>query len=143
MQSVIVLKGFIKYIKLLMVKMELTPSECRSSRPEVFCKKDVLRNFAKYQDNICVRVTLLCSIIVKETLAQVFSCEFCEICKTTFSCRIPPATASVSGISHTVTLVNWPIQIYSEQKYCIFCKLILNLSQKKFIYDIEDMASLA
>ena len=26
----------------------------------------------------------------KETLAQVFSCEFCEISKNTFSCRTPP-----------------------------------------------------
>ena len=31
---------------------------------------------------------------LKETLAQVFSCEFCEISKNTFSYRAPPATAS-------------------------------------------------
>ena len=32
--------------------------------------------------------------IKKETLAQVFSCEFCEISKNTFSYRTPPVAAS-------------------------------------------------
>ena len=32
----------------------------------------------------------------KETLAQVFSCEFCKIFKNTFSYRTPPVTASVN-----------------------------------------------
>ena len=31
---------------------------------------------------------------LKETQTQVFSCEFCEISKSTFSYRAPPATAS-------------------------------------------------
>ena len=31
----------------------------------------------------------------KETLAQVFSCKFCEISKNTFSYRTPPVAASV------------------------------------------------
>ena len=48
-------------------------TKVRSSRPEVFYKKGVVE---------------------KETLAQVFSCEFCEISKNTFSCRTPPAAAS-------------------------------------------------
>ena len=30
-----------------------------------------------------------CNFIKKETLAQVFSCEFCEISKNTFSYRTP------------------------------------------------------
>ena len=32
---------------------------------------------------------------IKETLAQVFSCEFCEISKNTFSYRTPPMANSV------------------------------------------------
>ena len=32
--------------------------------------------------------------IKKESLAQVFSCEFCEISKNTFSYRTPPLAAS-------------------------------------------------
>ena len=35
-----------------------------------------------------------CNFINKETLAQVFYCEFCEIFKNTFSYRIPPVFAS-------------------------------------------------
>ena len=35
-----------------------------------------------------------CNFIKKETLAQVFSCEFCEISKNTFFYRTPLAAAS-------------------------------------------------
>ena len=34
-----------------------------------------------------------CNFIKKETLAQVFSCEFCEIFKKAFFCKTPPAIA--------------------------------------------------
>ena len=37
-----------------------------------------------------------CNFIKKETLAQVFSFEFCEICKNTFSYRTPPVATSAS-----------------------------------------------
>ena len=40
----------------------------------MFYKKGVFRNLA-------------CNFIKKETLAQVFSCEFCEISKNTFYYR--------------------------------------------------------
>ena len=36
-----------------------------------------------------------CNFIKKETLAQVFSCEFCEIYKNTFFHRTPLVAASV------------------------------------------------
>ena len=35
-----------------------------------------------------------CNFMKKETPAQVFSCEFCEISKNTFSYRTPPLAAS-------------------------------------------------
>ena len=35
------------------------------------------------------------NLIKKQTLAQVFSCECCEISKNTFSYRAPPVAASV------------------------------------------------
>ena len=41
-------------------------SHREGSRPDVFCEKGVLRNF-------------IVDFIKKETLAQMFSCEFCEI----------------------------------------------------------------
>ena len=73
----------------------------RSSRSEVFCKKDVPSNFAKFTKSICARVSFSIRLqakannfIKKETLAQIFSCEFCEILKNIFSYRTPPVTAS-------------------------------------------------
>ena len=55
------------------------------------------------QENTCARVSFLikllaCNFIKKETLAQVFSCEFWEISKTTFFRRTPPVAASVSRL---------------------------------------------
>ena len=38
-----------------------------------------------------------CNFIEKETLAQVFSCEFCEISKNIFSYRTPPVAAFVKN----------------------------------------------
>ena len=35
-----------------------------------------------------------CNFIKKKTLAQLFSSEFCEISKNTFSYRTPPVAAS-------------------------------------------------
>ena len=54
------------------------------------------------QENNCARVSFLiklqgstCNLIKKETLAQVFSSEFCEISKNTFFTEHLHATASV------------------------------------------------
>ena len=63
----------------------------RSSRPEVFYKKGVLKNFAKFTGkHQCQSLFLIkllaeaCNLIKKKTLAQVFSYEFCENLKNTF-----------------------------------------------------------
>ena len=64
----------------------------------MFCKKDVIRNFAKFIGNRlcqCLYFNKVAGFIKIETLAQVFSCEFCEISKNTFSYRTPPVAASV------------------------------------------------
>ena len=64
----------------------------RSSLPEVFCKRCVLRNFAIFTGkHLCQS---LCNFVKQETLAQVFSCEFCEISKNTFFHRTPLVAAS-------------------------------------------------
>ena len=53
------------------------------------------------QENTCARASFLimlqaaCNIIKKEALAQVFSCEFCEISKSTFSYRTPQEAADL------------------------------------------------
>ena len=74
----------------------------RSSRPEVFHKKVVVRNFAKFTGkNTCTNIFLInwrpetCNFVKRETLAQVFSCEFCEISKNTSFYKTPPVAASV------------------------------------------------
>ena len=65
----------------------------RSSHPEVFCKKDVLRNFAKFTGKHLGQRRQAYNFIKKETLAQVFSCEFWEIFKKTFF-HITPLVAA-------------------------------------------------
>ena len=62
----------------------------RSSRQELFCKKGILRNFAKFTGK------RLCQSLFfkKETLAQMFSCEFYEIFKKFLSYRTSPVAAS-------------------------------------------------
>ena len=55
-----------------------------------FMKRGVLRNFAKFTGkNLCQSIVFnkvadVCNFIKKDTPAQVFSCEFCEISKNTF-----------------------------------------------------------
>ena len=48
---------------------------------------------------------LTCNFIKKETLAQVFFCEFCEISKNTFLYRTPLVGVSVTRVStHAIQL---------------------------------------
>ena len=59
----------------------------RSSHHRCSVKKDVLRNFTKFiGKHLCQSLILInfFNFIKKETLTQVFSCEFCEIFKNTF-----------------------------------------------------------
>ena len=72
----------------------------------MFYKKGVLRNFAKFTEkHQCQSVFFNkvagrpCNFIKKETQAQVFSCEFCEIFKNTFSQGTPPMVATGGNLS--------------------------------------------
>ena len=91
--------SFIK--KFFNTEAELEKS--RSSRLEVFCKKGVLRNFAKFAGK------RLCQSLyfnkatdwgLQETLAQVLFCEFCKIYKNTFSYRTTLVAASEKGVAY-------------------------------------------
>ena len=69
-----------------------SPKTDRSSHQSCSVKKGVLRNFAKIHRKTSVPESLfnkvegaVCNFIKKLTLAQVLSCEFCEISKNTFS----------------------------------------------------------
>ena len=64
-------------------------------------KKVFLEILQNSQENTCVRVSFLikcrpdaCNFIKKETLAEGFSCEFCEIFTNIFCYRTPPMAAS-------------------------------------------------
>ena len=89
----------------------------RSSRPEVFCEKGVLRNFAKFTEkHLCQSLFFskatggACNFIKKEALAQVFSREFCEISENTFFYRTPLLAASVLYCLHDYSLLKRTIR---------------------------------
>ena len=58
--------------------------------PEVFCKKGSSKNFAKFTGEHLYQSLFF----KKETLAQAFSCEFCEISKNAFFTEQLLTTAS-------------------------------------------------
>ena len=69
-----------------------SPKTDRSSHQSCSVEKGVLRNFEKFTGkHLCQSLIFnkvagaACNLIKKETLAQVFSCEFCEISKNIFS----------------------------------------------------------
>ena len=73
----------------------------------MFCKKGVLENFTKLTGNTCARISSLIKLEAwvlqlynKETLAQMFSCEFYEIFKNSIFYGTLSVTAS--GLSNTV-----------------------------------------
>ena len=71
--------------------------ENRNSHSEVIRKKDVLKNFAKFTGKHLYQYLLFNKVagfsIIKETLAQVFSCGFCGIFKNTYFKKAPPVVA--------------------------------------------------
>ena len=69
---------------LLLLGKYLTAFTGQKQPPEVFCKKNFLRNFASLFLNKVAGVrSEACNLIKKKTLAQVFSYEFSEISKNT------------------------------------------------------------
>ena len=81
--------------------MFLLQNSVKSSRPKVFCKKDVPKTFAKFTGkHLCQsvffnKVAGHATLLKKETLKQVFSCEFCKISKNTFFHGTPPVFNSL------------------------------------------------
>ena len=66
----------------------------RSSRPEEFCKKGVIRNFAKFTEKYMCQSLFLNN--VAGLRPKVFSCEICEIFKNTFRSEFGEENASLS-----------------------------------------------
>ena len=60
------------------------------------------------QENTCAKISFLTNFIKKETLAEVFSCEFCEISMNTLYYRTPLVAASINYLGYPATLVLQP-----------------------------------
>ena len=94
----------------------------RSSRPEVFYKKGVLGYFAKFTGKHPCKSLFFNKVagltpetlLKKETLAQVFSSEFCDNSKNSFPYRTP----RVCNLIKEEALA----QVFS----CEFCKISKN-----------------
>ena len=88
------------------------------------CVKNVfLEILENSQENTRARVFLLiklhapvsaCNFIKKDTLVQMFSCEFCEISKNTFSYRTSLVAASSSS-KQVFLKISW----YSQGNICV------------------------
>ena len=83
----------------------------------VLIRKGVLGNFAKFTrkhlcQSLCFNKTagLACNFIKIETLAQVFSCEFCEVSKNTFFTEHLWATASAHYKAQIFDYIEWRMQ---------------------------------
>ena len=74
------------------------------------------------QENTSARVSFLIKlqdVIKKETLTQVFSCEFCEVSKNTFFHRTPLLAASEMATELTCSVC---VGVAGEAHKCILCK---------------------
>ena len=74
-----------------MLKIVSLKIETEAATRVVLCEKVFLKILQNSQENTCARASFLiklqawvCNFIEKDTLIQVFSCEFCEISKNTF-----------------------------------------------------------
>ena len=96
-------------------------------------KKMFLEISQNWQEITCARISFLikfqvsvCNFIKKETLAQVFSCGFCEISNNAFSYRTPPMAPSSKGWENEAAnpLAMLPHDFYEISSCIIFSKLL-------------------
>ena len=96
---------------------------------KVFCKKRSSQKFRKiHRKKTFDRV---CNMIKKETLAQVFSCEFCEISKNIFFTEHLLATAF---FCHLITLIRFFQGL--RYAYVVYILVFLDLILFVSFYDL-------
>ena len=98
----------------------------RSSHRRRSIKKGVLKHFAKIPGNTCARVSFF-FLIKKETLAQVFSCEFYEILKNRFYKTPPSNCFCFSNNQNLFRIIDDGIVCENSQQ-----RLPVNYIRKKF-----------
>ena len=87
---------------MFLIAAHTRPTIFRSNHRRCSVRKGVLRNFAKFtgkhlcQSHCATFLIKACNFIEKETLAQVFSSEFCKISKKSFFTEHLRATTSES-----------------------------------------------
>ena len=115
----------------------------RSSRPNVFCQKGVLRNFAEFTGkHLCQGLSKACNFIKIEILTHVFSCKFCKISKNTFSYRAPPVTAFKWTLTQSWLFICCITKLKKKiflKKYLWFLQNIHYLQKKMFSYGKKDL----
>ena len=115
----------------------------------MFCKKGVFRNFAKFTGkHLCQSLFFnkvageACNFIKKETLVQLFSCEFCEISKNTFFYRTPPVAASVKTVpeKHLFLFLPYrgPLSFQTRTKLRKSLKCILNCCKLQIVFKSQN-----
>ena len=97
---------------------------CRNQPQEVLYKKGVPTNFSKF-----TRKHLCQSVFFKRLYYQVFSCEFSEICKTTFFTKHVWATASVFRTLSNIYDRTFLWKYRSSRPEVFFKKVFLKISQ--------------
>ena len=104
----------------------------RSGHQTCSMKKGVLRNFTKFTGKHLCRTLFFkpkaCNFIKKETPAQMFSCEFCEIFRNTFFTEHLWKTASIFLISFDVSF-----KVIDSKKLLQFSRLSIYTSLKGLI----------
>ena len=104
----------------------------RSSRPQVFSKIGVLRNFEKFSECFFfykVAGLRVATLSKKRLWHGCFPVNFCEVSKNTFSYRTPPVAASE-------TLPNkWPIE--AAVRMCSSKKVFVKISQISQVFSRE------
>ena len=102
-------------------------------------KKVSLKISEKSQENTCASLFfksfLPVNFIKKETLVQVFSCEFCEIFKNTFFHWTPPVAAS--GLCNYAVLMFYEIFEFISDLIDIFIKMKIIHPSKQTLYVIR------
>ena len=124
-------------------------NQLRSSHPEMFCKKGILKNSAKFKgkhlyqslffNKVAGHRPQACSFIKKETLTQVFSCEFCEhvfLQDTSGGCQLQITTFSgrtdFESIKNNFGGVHSFARLHTSEAFvqkCSVKKVFLNISQ--------------
>ena len=81
-------------------------------------KKGVLRNLTKFPGKHLKPEAY--NFIEKETLAQMFSCEFCEISKNNFFTEHFWTTASISNFKHLTIALKYFYSSWAHFEPCSF-----------------------